>query len=89
MQNAFSQSDNIFSKKLTSFLLSFSYPLKFGQFKDFAVSLLRERCIEKTLPKAQRTLIHDDAIHSIQAFSVLISKQASSILHNVHHVDFS
>ena len=29
------------------------------------------------------------AIHSTQAFSVLISKQASSILHNVHHVDSS
>jgi hypothetical protein len=29
------------------------------------------------------------AIHSTQAFSVLISKQASSILHNVHHVNSS
>ena len=37
----------------------------------------------------EEPLIHDDAIHSTQAFSVLISKQASSILHNVHHVDFS
>ena len=38
----------------------------------------------------EELLIQDDAIHSTQAFSVLISKRASSILHNVHHhVDFS
>ena len=64
----------------------FMYPM------DFNVSLYNLHTICYSSIQLEEPLIHDDAIHSIQAFSVLIkpaSKQASSILHNVLHVDFS
>ena len=63
----------------------FMYPM------DSDVSMCNLHTISYS-SELEEPLIHDDAIHSIQAFSVLIkpaSKQASSILHNVHHVDFS